>query len=203
VTRSASRYLAGAAAGSLLLVGCAGNPPAPLEERDRTGAAPAAQAEAPQAHAGTQAPPSVAVHALPDAGPVRTEPSAAAAPAAGAVRRDAPDGANPAVVALVNRANREAGAGRHDAAAANLERAVKIEPRNAWLWHRLASVRLHQGRGSEAAALALRSNSLAAGDDDLQARNWRLIARVRREQGQEGAAREAEQRARALSSPAS
>jgi predicted Zn-dependent protease len=109
--------------------------------------------------------------------------------------------ANPAVVALLNRANQQSGSGQHAGAASSLERAIKIDPGNPWLWHRLAATRLDQGRPGEAASLAAKSNSLAAGDPELQADNWRLIARVHRQRGEEVAARAAEARARRLSVP--
>ena len=106
--------------------------------------------------------------------------------------------ANPAVVALLNRANREASAGRHGASAASLERAIKIEPGNAWLWHRLAQTRLRQNQAVAAASLAARSNSLAGNDTALRARNWRMIARIHQQRGDSAAAREAQGKAERL-----
>ncbi|MFT5176698.1 MAG: hypothetical protein ACI8W7_004894 [Gammaproteobacteria bacterium] len=106
--------------------------------------------------------------------------------------------ANPAVVALLNRANREASAGRHGASAASLERAIKIEPGNAWLWHRLAQTRLRQNQPVAAASLAARSNSLAGNDTALRARNWRMIASVHQQRGEPAAAREAQRKAERL-----
>ena len=101
------------------------------------------------------------------------------------------------VAALVASAREAGEAGRHGRAAAALERALKVEPRNPRLWHRLALVRFRQGRHAEAGALALRSNSLATGDPDLESRNWRLIAAARQRMGDESGAREALGRARA------
>ncbi len=106
---------------------------------------------------------------------------------------------NPAVVSLLNTASSQSRAGDHGRAAATLERAIAIEPDNAWLWHRLAATRLAQGRLSQAASLAAKSNSLAATDRSLQADNWRLIAEVRRRQGDTGAAAAAESQAARLS----
>jgi len=99
---------------------------------------------------------------------------------------------NPAVVSLLNTASAQARAGDYPRAAATLERAIAIEPGNAWLWHRLADTRLKEGRLEQAASLAAKSNSLAASDRSLQADNWRLIAEVRRRQGDAGAAAAAE-----------
>jgi Tfp pilus assembly protein PilF len=75
----------------------------------------------------------------------------------------------PAVVALLDRAEQQANTGDLDAAAVTLERAIRIDPRNAILWHHLATVRLAEGEAVEAEQLAAKSNSLAAGNHSLQA----------------------------------
>ncbi len=104
------------------------------------------------------------------------------------------------MVSLLNTANAQSRAGDHARAAATLERAIAIEPDNAWLWHRLAGARLAEGRLSQAASLAAKSNSLANSTDrSLQADNWKLIAEVRRRQGDTGAAAAAESQAARLS----
>ena len=64
------------------------------------------------------------------------------------------------------------------------------------LWHRLADVRLAQGRYSAVVQLASKSNALALpADRDLRARNWRLIAKARNGLGDTRGARDAERRA--------
>ena len=105
-----------------------------------------------------------------------------------------------AVVALLDRAEQQANTGDLDAAAVTLERAIRIDPRNPVLWHHLATVRLAEGESLEAEQLAVKSNSLAAGNHSLQARNWELIAQSRHYRGDPAGARAAEQRARALGS---
>lgn len=60
-------------------------------------------------------------------------------------------------------------------AAALLERALRIEPRNAHLWHRLAKIRLQQGQYQLARNLAQKSNSLARDDIQLQESNNHLL----------------------------
>jgi predicted Zn-dependent protease len=94
----------------------------------------------------------------------------------------APEG-NPAIVALLNSADVKEQAGRLDQAGAALERALRLEPRNAMLWHRLARVRLKQGQWQTAVDMAVKSNSLAVGNADLQAWNWALIAEAKEQQG--------------------
>jgi tetratricopeptide (TPR) repeat protein len=108
----------------------------------------------------------------------------------------APAPSSPAVVALVERADSQYVAQDLDAAAASLERALRIEPRNPRLWQRLAAVRLDQGQYDQAIQMAAKSNSLAAGSYSLQARNWQLIATARRAKGDLAGAQSAEQKAR-------
>ena len=104
---------------------------------------------------------------------------------------------NAAVVALLESAREAEKARQYGRAAAALERALKVEPRNPRLWHRLATVRYRQGRHPEAEALARRSMSLSPGDVKLESRNWRVIAAARHGQGDEEGAREALRRANA------
>src|SRR6266446_3723799 len=90
---------------------------------------------------------------------------------------------NVAVAGLMESARADAAAGRPATAAASLERALRIEPRNPRLWQELARVRLKQGDYAQAESTAARSNSWAGGDNQLRAENWRLIARARDARG--------------------
>jgi len=101
---------------------------------------------------------------------------------------------NPAVVALLDRAEARDEAGLYEQAAAALERALRLEPRNAMLWHRLARVRLNQGQWQDAVELAAKSNSLATGNPDLRGLNWAVIAEAKERQGDRQGAREARNR---------
>jgi len=74
-------------------------------------------------------------------------------------------------------------AGRLANAAASLERALRIEPRNPRLWQELSRVRLSQRDYVQAESCAARSNSWAGSDDALRADNWRLIAQARQARG--------------------
>jgi len=88
---------------------------------------------------------------------------------------DAQTSTHPAVLALLNEATRQESSGDLEVAAAKLERALRIEPRNAVLWHHLAAVRLRQGQTQLAISLAQKSNSFAARDAELVERNQRII----------------------------
>ena len=103
-----------------------------------------------------------------------------------------------AVVALLDQAETYHRSGDIDNEAATIERALRIDPKNAELWNRLATVRLEQGRADQAEQLALKSNALAGGDRALQARNWRLVARARWAGNDSAGARAAEKKARDL-----
>lgn len=100
---------------------------------------------------------------------------------------------NRAVEVLMARAEDQRGAGDLDAAVASLERAVRIAPADAVLWHQLAGLRLAQGQYSMVAQLAAKSNALATpADRALRGDNWQLIAEARRGLGDESGARQAE-----------
>jgi predicted Zn-dependent protease len=98
---------------------------------------------------------------------------------------------NRAVIALLDRAQRDNDAGRRGAADTSLERALRIEPRNPWLWHELAQLRLTQGQYAQAISLAKKSNSFAGHERHLQALNWRLIGNALVAQGDTAGAEQA------------
>ena len=98
---------------------------------------------------------------------------------------------NKAVIALLDRARLDTGAGQREAAGSSLERALRIEPRNAWLWHELAQLRLAQGQYAQAISLARKSISFSGRERRLQGLNWRLIGNARIAQGNPTAAEQA------------
>ena len=96
-----------------------------------------------------------------------------------------------AIASLMDNARADYIAGRPANAAASLERALRIEPRNPRLWQELARVRLKQGDYPGAESVARRSNSWAGSDAALRAENWRLIAQSREARGDADGARTA------------
>jgi cytochrome c-type biogenesis protein CcmH/NrfG len=102
---------------------------------------------------------------------------------------------NTAVMTLLNKAQSQAAAGRMDAARANLERALRIEPRNPVLWQELARIRLKQGQYRQAENLAAKSNVLAGTNRYLRAENWRIIGEARSRRGDLQGARAAFEKA--------
>lgn len=128
-------------------------------------------------------PPAVAQPVEPEPPPAAPEPPPAPEPQG-----------NQAVVALLDNAANHVVNNELDQAAAALERALRIEPRNATIWHDLGQVRLHQRNYDQAEAMFEKSNSLA-GERALQARNWRMISAARRASGDAAGADAAEARA--------
>jgi predicted Zn-dependent protease len=98
---------------------------------------------------------------------------------------------NHAVIALLDRAQTDSDAGQREAAGASLERALRIEPRNPWLWLQLAQLRLAQGQYAQAITLARKSNSFAGHQPRVQAGNWQVIAQARVAQGDSAGAEQA------------
>lgn len=97
----------------------------------------------------------------------------------------------PAVASLIDNARLDFQAGRYTNAAASLERAVRIEPRNPRLWQELARVRLSQRDFAQAESCAQRSSSWAGSDNALRYENWQLIAKAREERGDSAGAKAA------------
>lgn len=106
---------------------------------------------------------------------------------------------NRAVEVLMRRAEDQRSNGDLDGATVSLERALRITPDDAALWHRLAEVRMAQQRPELVVQLAAKSNALAAADDHaLRRDNWHLIARARQALGDAGGANAARRQADAL-----
>jgi tetratricopeptide (TPR) repeat protein len=82
------------------------------------------------------------------------------------------------IIALLGDADKYASEGQSGKAAATLERALRIEPGNALLWHRLAVIRLQQQQWQQAIAMARKSNALARNNNSLKSENWAVIARA-------------------------
>ena len=106
---------------------------------------------------------------------------------------------NSAIADLRDKARIKADQGQLNQAAALLERALRIQPRDAWVWNQLADIRLRQKRYPQAESLARKSNSLAGQQYDLLARNWEMIARARKESGNSKGAEQALQQSRQFS----
>jgi hypothetical protein len=90
---------------------------------------------------------------------------------------------SPAVGALALAANQNSKSGDTESATTNIERAIRIEPRNATLYYKLALLRLEQSKPRLAEDLAKKAALLASNDAQLKKHSWLLIARAREMQG--------------------
>ncbi len=100
-------------------------------------------------------------------------------------------GSSAVVLALLSDAEKDREVGKSEHAAAAIERALSIEPKNPVLWSRLAAVRLQQQDWQQAYILANKSNSLARDEPALQLENWRIIQQAKYRQGDTAGAEEA------------
>jgi len=97
-------------------------------------------------------------------------------------------GAAAPVISLVKAARASLKAGRTDEAGASLERALRIEPRNPWIWQALSSLHVVTQKGEQAESEARKSNSLGRRNPYLEVENWRLIAEARKLRGDQAGA---------------
>lgn len=154
-------------AGLLLLVaGCVppdmGQPPPPARTTVPSTAPPAT-------------PPTVAV--------IRPVPDIEETPPAPAEPLPPPRTAPPvstASQALLTQSRGHQAAGRYEQAAASIERALRIEPRQPVLWLELGNIRLKEGDFAQAESMGRKALSLATGDATLTARAEQLIATAKR-----------------------
>jgi hypothetical protein len=73
--------------------------------------------------------------------------------------------------------------GNIESATTTIERAIRIEPRNATLYYKLALLRLKQSKPHLAEDLAKKAALLASNDTQLKKHSWLLVARAREMQG--------------------
>ena len=97
----------------------------------------------------------------------------------------------PPAMALLDQAGEQADQGDLDGAVATLERAIRIQPKNPRLWHRMGELRLYQEKPLLAIDLAKKSLSLAQGDKKIIQGNWALIAEAKKRMGDPAGAAEA------------
>ena len=88
-----------------------------------------------------------------------------------------------AVTALMKQARQYRDAGQPDRAAGALERALRIEPRNYFVWSALGQAYLAQKNYAQAESVAQKSNALARGNLYVTIENWKTIAAARQARG--------------------
>jgi hypothetical protein len=165
------RGLRAAAAGLVLAVAAGCVPP----DFGRPDEPPATPAPRPRAPAKVPAP---APAPVPAPAPAPAPGPGSALPEPPPVVRQAPP-VSPAGQALLAESRGHQAAGRYPQAAASIERALRIEPRQPVLWLELGTIRLKEGNAAQAESMARKALSLANGDPAIEARAEQLIARAR------------------------
>ena len=79
-----------------------------------------------------------------------------------------------AVIQLQNQALAAINEDQYSLATDYLQRAIKIQPRNAWSWHYLADIHWRQGQHERCIAMIERSEGYAGADKQLNSENVRL-----------------------------
>jgi hypothetical protein len=114
-----------------------------------------------------------------DAAPSGAE-AAVSSPAAGAGPSAPPAAAaSPASTMLLEQSRRERAAGSLDDAADSMERALRIDPDNPWLWLELGEIHMMTGDSAQAEEMARKALTLAGSDQALVGRADRLLAAIR------------------------
>lgn len=89
---------------------------------------------------------------------------------------EVPPSYHPAGEALVEQARREALLGNVAAAGSTLERALRIDGANPWIWVELGHLRLDAGQAGAAESMARKALSLATSDPAARQAAERLLA---------------------------
>lgn len=87
-------------------------------------------------------------------------------------------------------------AGKFNQAEMALERALRLEPRNARLWHEMAQVKYGQKDFKQVVQFCIKSKSLAGKDYDLTRQNWLLMEKAYLQMGETDKASQAASKAR-------
>lgn len=91
----------------------------------------------------------------------------------------APPPSSGATAALLEQSRQQAAAGNYPLATSSLERALRINPRDAELWLELGRLKLQQGDLAQAENMGRRALSLAGTDATLRRQSEELISAAR------------------------
>lgn len=107
-------------------------------------------------------------------------------------------GLSAAMSDLLGRADRAIQQRQWSVASGMLERALRIDPKQAQAWTRMALVKLGENNPQQGIHMAKKSNRYARNNKPLMAYNWALIARAHEQLGMSAAAQQAMHRSRQL-----
>lgn len=161
-----------------LLTACAGqHRPVPVEERSIGTVKPAAADSSPSQ---ADFAPTAKERSVPRAESKAEAPLVAPPLTTAPPRQRQYQGPSPALLALMEQADRYETQGNYDAALAQLERAQRIAPRDPMVYLQLARLRLQMGDPARAEQLARRGLSLSGQDPELVSAFNALLSKIGR-----------------------
>lgn len=92
------------------------------------------------------------------------------------VRKNSRTAVSPVVKKLLQQAEQARARQDWSQSEVYLERALRISPKSALVWHRMSLLKLEQNKNNQAIQFASKSNTLARSDNALRRRNWSVIA---------------------------
>jgi hypothetical protein len=99
------------------------------------------------------------------------------------------------VAELLSDAEQALQGGDYSHAELQLERALRVAPRNGQVWHLMARIRYGQGDYGQTVQFCLKSNTLTGHDRVLERQNWMLLEKAYTMLGETGKAEEARYKA--------
>ena len=79
---------------------------------------------------------------------------------------------------LLSEAEQALESGDYNRAELQMERAMRVDPRNGQVWHFMARIRYEQGDYDQTVQFCLKSNTLASHDRSLMKQNWILLEKA-------------------------
>ena len=180
--------------GALLLGGCAGPNPYVTPVEDHSGPLVTTTPTAPDS---VETAPGVSVQPVeevPVFRPLRDQVETQAEAVTGTVTPQTTS-RNAAVVALLDSAQQDTSGGDLRAAQNQLERALRIAPRDPQVYYQLADVQRRLGQFLQAEQVALKGIDVASGQSEQLRRLWSLVALIRSDAGDATGARQAQEEA--------
>jgi len=106
-----------------------------------------------------------------------------------------PSAPAPPTADLLDKAEQALVGGDYSRAELQVERALRIEPRNGQAWHLMARIRYGQINYGQTVQFCLKSNTLAGNDHSLRRQNWMLLEKAYTKLGDTTKAKEARDKA--------
>lgn len=188
--------------GALLLGGCVGPNPyvTPVEDRSGQQAVttppPAGSVQEVETAPGVSVQPVEEVPIFrPQREQLESQVETVTGAASGALAAPESTSRNAAVVALLDNAQQDTSGGDLQAAQNQLERALRIAPRDPQVYYQLADVQRRLGQFLQAEQVALKGINVATGQPEQLRRLWSLMALIRSDAGDAEGARTAQEEA--------